>query len=206
MGVMPVWQWTKAVLRGGLYSSFGAGLGIGLGIVLMTAVSAALESGPPHFDCSTVKLCGLSFANSFLLIITIILGACGILIFASLSGFLYALPMAVIGGGILAMVARANTNFWKSWPLHILIGAVFGVIWWVILIKTEIYGWFDGSPFAFFFGHPGLEEPSKMQAPTVMQVLSSPIILLPALGGIVSAEMFRRWMATEVLALQDSSV
>jgi hypothetical protein len=191
---MPVWQWTKAVMRGGLYSSFGAGLGVGLGVLLITGVSAALESGPPHFDCSTVKLCGLSFANSFLLIITIIIGACGILLFASITGFLYALPMAVVGGGALAAIGRSNTNFWANRWLHILIGAIFGVVWWVALIQYNML------PYANYFG-----DDSYMR-PTISQTLASPMILLPALGGIVSAEMFRRWMTTEVLALHDSSV
>ncbi len=187
MGLAAFFDRTAAVIKASLFASFGAGFAVGLFMILTLWVMAIYDSGPPPFDCSTIQLCGKSFANTALIVVLGVVGTLGLSLYGAITGFFFALPMAIIMGCILSVAGREGRSFWQNrWPL-LFTGAVAGMLWgWALM-------YFSALPFPLN-GFTG-DEPIH---PDVFNMPTIPALILFGIGGIVSAEMFRRWMLTEL--------
>lgn len=170
------------IVRASLFASFGAGIGIALLFSLFILSAILWEPGILVFDCSTLQDCGLTAANTLLAAILFLVGSAAIMIFASIVGAIYALPVVFILGAILYCIAMQKGPF-DNRLLVYLFGAVGGASWWVIL------AYFNLIPF-FPRADVGAE---LTNVPYIGAGLTAPVI-----GGMISAEMFLRWLRTEL--------
>jgi hypothetical protein len=188
LGLEPFFDRTWAIVKASLFASFGAGFAVGLSMILTMWVMGIYDSGPPPFDCSTIQLCGKSFANTALIVVFGIIGTAVLSLYGAITGFLFALPMAIITGCILSVIGRDRLSFWQNRWLLLFTGAVAGMLWgWVLM-------YFSALPFPLndFAG----DEPRH---PDVFNMPTIPALILFGIGGIASSEMFRRWMLTELV-------
>jgi hypothetical protein len=178
---------TLMVVKASLFASFFAGFAIGLAMMLTMWVMAIYENGPPPFDCSSIQLCGKSFANTALIVVLGVVGTLGLSLFGAIMGFLFALPMAVIMGCILSVLGRGRRSFWQNRWLLLAVGALAGMLWGCVLTH------FSALPFPLN-GYLG-DEPRELD---MFRLPTIPALILFGIGGLASAEMFRRWMLTEL--------
>jgi hypothetical protein len=190
LGVETLRDWCKAIGKAALFSSFGAGLGVGLGIIIFIIVDYLRNDGFSFFDCSSADLCAYSFFNVFLVLLMASVGAGGIAVLGSILGFIYALPMTLLAGTIMVTFGHGNPMFWKKRWLFMLVGSALGMTWWLILSHFQLLPIFSALA-SEGDGTPDLFQPFKSGA-----------IALPALAGLVSAEMFRQWISAELMALR----
>lgn len=121
-------------------------------------------------------------------------GAGALAIFTSVVGFVYAFPIALISGSVLAYLGKTNSQFWNNSWLHRSVGILAGVSWWVILDQLQML------PLKGYTSEPN----DNLMNPAAF--FNGGGLILPALGGLLSAEMFRRWMLNEIGALERGSI
>ena len=179
-------HWPK-ILRSSLYASFGAGIGFAFAIWLITIVPDVLLRGDVPIDCSTAKNCGLTVVNTALVVISILVGLAGLALFGAAVGAIYAMPIVFALGSVLYFRALRKQVLDKRWFAYLL-GAIGGVTWWFFLDYLDIIPFLSGM-------RGGYPEDYVKTGP-------DPIMLAAAsAGGVSSAEMFMRWLKTELIEL-----
>lgn len=179
-------HWPK-ILRSSLYASFGAGLGFAFAIWLVTIVPSLLLGSDLPIDCSTAENCILTIVNTALAVIYILVGLAGVGLFGAAVGAIYALPIVFALGSVLYFRALQQQVLDKRWVAYLL-GAIGGVTWWFFLDYLDIIPFLSGM-------REGYPEDYVKTGP-------DPIMLAAAsAGGVSSAEMFLRWLKTELIEL-----
>lgn len=179
-------HWPK-ILRSSLYASFGAGIGFAFAIWLITIVPDVLLRGDVPIDCSTAKNCGLTVVNTALVVISILVGLAGLALFGAAVGVVYAIPIAFVLGSFLYFRALRKQVLDNRYVAYLL-GAIGGVMWWLLLDYLDFLPLHSGTRAGFPVDYEGYG--------------TDPSMLIGAcFGGVVSTEMFLRWLQTEFTEL-----
>ena len=174
-------------MRSSLYASFGAGLGFAFAIWLVTIVLDVLLRGDVSIDCSTDKNCELTIVNTALVAISILVGLAGLVLFGAAVGVAYAIPITFVLGSFLYFRALRKQVLDNRYAAYLL-GAIGGVIWWLLLDYLDILPLHSGTRAGFPDDYEGYG--------------TDPSMLIGAcFGGVVATEMFLRWLRTELTEL-----
>ena len=153
----------------------------------MTIVPDVLLRGDVPIDCSTAKNCELTIVNTALVAISILVGLAGLVLFGAAVGVAYAIPITFVLGSFLYFRALRKQVLDNRYAAYLL-GAIGGVIWWLLLDYLDILPLHSGTRAGFPGDYEGYG--------------TDPSMLIGAcFGGIVSTEMFLRWLRTELTEL-----
>jgi hypothetical protein len=174
------------LVKASLFASFGAGFGASLAVSMGIGFEALFNYQELPFDCSTLKYCGLTIANSLLAIIAWLAGSAGLAIFAAIACYIFALPAVFLCGSILASAEYRKAELTK--PVYWLAaGGLLGAIWWWILWQLQ---WMP----AILQIHESEIGPNFNQPPW-------PLMVAAGFGGVTTAWLFRIWWRSETVAL-----
>ena len=160
-------------------------------IAVATIAEALITGDALPFDCSTLEYCGLSFANTALAIIYIIVGTAIFALFAAFFGALYAIPAVFVLGSILYFRAL-NRRIKDHRYFAYILGALGGALWWMLLVRLDIL------PFASRIGE-------RYPHDALASGPDATMLFAAGTGGMVSAEMFLRWLKTEMIEVEPDS-
>jgi hypothetical protein len=191
MGVMPMPDRFRASFRASIFASFGAGIGFSLAILVDFSLLFLIEYSWGN-ACISFAACSATIFEFLAKALGFLFGAALSCLVASVIGCLFALPMAVLSGGLLVGIAKDNKAFLSNRWMILALGALLGILWWIVLIQLQVF------PYLASIGAGAFRE-ELGAPPQLLATIFNRFIIYPAFAGLVSADLYRRWMLSEVV-------